>query len=385
MIEGFYGPPWSHAERLDLLAFCGREGLNTWVHAPKDDPFHRARWREPYPDAQLARARRARGARPSSTASTSRTRSRPASTSATPTTAELETLVAKCEQVRRVGVASFQLLWDDVEHAQHCPEDERLHGTRPRAAHEPLPARAFLEQRAARRLPDGLRGHRRLAVPTRPSRRRLDAAVVVYWTGPEVVSLAITREELDAATRRFAGHELLLWDNYPVNDWDAETLFLGPLRGRDPRLDGGRCAGSVANAMVQAIPSKLPLATFADWARDPRGYDPVASFERALDAYGAEVLRGAPGARVRGGRAGAPLEEARRRAHRRRRRRDVAGAAGAARVTDVGRLRRTAAGVVAAAAARATRGVDGPARTRGTQSAAWSPAASAGRTSATPP
>jgi len=34
VIEGFYGEPWSHEERLDLIAFCGREGFNTWVHAP---------------------------------------------------------------------------------------------------------------------------------------------------------------------------------------------------------------------------------------------------------------------------------------------------------------------------------------------------------------
>jgi hypothetical protein len=42
--------------------------------------------------------------------------------------------------------------------------------------------------------------------------------------------------------------------------------------------------------MVQAIPSKLALATVADWARDPQAYDPYASFERALRAYGGEVL-----------------------------------------------------------------------------------------------
>jgi len=41
--------------------------------------------------------------------------------------------------------------------------------------------------------------------------------------------------------------------------------------------------------MVQAIPSKLALATVADWTRDPHGYDPVASFERALREHGAEV------------------------------------------------------------------------------------------------
>ena len=55
IIEGFYGPPWSHRERLDLLAFCGAHRLNTFVYAPKDDPYHRESWREPYPPAELAR------------------------------------------------------------------------------------------------------------------------------------------------------------------------------------------------------------------------------------------------------------------------------------------------------------------------------------------
>jgi hypothetical protein len=42
--------------------------------------------------------------------------------------------------------------------------------------------------------------------------------------------------------------------------------------------------------MLQAIPSKLALATIADFTRDPHAYDPVPSCERALRLYGAEVL-----------------------------------------------------------------------------------------------
>jgi beta-N-acetylglucosaminidase len=67
-------------------------------------------------------------------------------------------------------------------------------------------------------------------------------------------------------------------------------LFLGPLRDRDPRLADGKCRGIVANGMVQAVPSKLALATVADWARGPARYDPVESYERALDEHGAEAV-----------------------------------------------------------------------------------------------
>ena len=199
------------------------------------------------------------------------------------------------EQLRSIGVRSFQLLWDDIEHTLVHPEDEALYGheERPSAA-----AQAPFTNRFARELeqpgplvvcPMGYAGtgdspYRRIFGP------RLDPDVVVYWTGPEVVSIGITREALNLAVERFRGHTLLIWDNYPVNDFDPPRRFLGPLLGRDPRLAEGDCAGLIANAMVQAVPSKLALATVADWTRDPAAYDPVASFERALAAYGAEVL-----------------------------------------------------------------------------------------------
>lgn len=48
VVEGFYGTPWTHAQRLDMIDFLARRGLNTFVYSPKDDPLMRHRWREPY-------------------------------------------------------------------------------------------------------------------------------------------------------------------------------------------------------------------------------------------------------------------------------------------------------------------------------------------------
>lgn len=293
IIEGFYGEPWSHEERLDLLRFAAAEGFDTWVHAPKDDPYHRRLWREPYPEGELARLAELAGEAdrlgvelayaiaPGLDLCYSKER-------------EWEALLAKVEQVRSAGVRTFQLLWDDLEHTLNCSEDEALYGQEERpsaAAQAPFTNRFASEVEQPGPLvvcPMGYAG-----TGDSPYRRifgeRLDPDVVVYWTGPEVVSIGISREALDLAVERFRGHELLLWDNYPVNDFEPTRLFLGPLRGRDPRLADGRCAGLVANAMVQAVPSKLPLATVADWLRDPAGYDPDESFERALRDYGDEV------------------------------------------------------------------------------------------------
>jgi hyaluronoglucosaminidase len=294
VIEGFYGPPWSHEERLDLVGFCARHDLNTWVHAPKDDPYHRAKWREPYPDDELARLREletlshkvgvdfAFAIAPGMDICYSHE-------------SEWERLLAKIEQVRSVGVSHFQLLWDDVEHKLHCAEDEKLYGQAERptgAAQAPFSNRFAREVEqpgplvvcpmAYAQTGDG--PYRRSFAP------HLDDGVVLYWTGPEVVSLAVTRDELDMSVHRYANHEHLLWDNFPVNDWEPTVLHLGPLRGRDPNLLHGSLRGIIANAMVQAVPSKLALATVADWARDPFAYDMLASYERALREHGAEVL-----------------------------------------------------------------------------------------------
>ncbi len=54
MVEGFYGPPWSHRDRLEVIAFCAERGMNAYVYAPKDDPYHRDQWRDPYPAGKLA-------------------------------------------------------------------------------------------------------------------------------------------------------------------------------------------------------------------------------------------------------------------------------------------------------------------------------------------
>jgi hyaluronoglucosaminidase len=294
VIEGFYGPPWTHAARLDLLAFCGRHGFTTWVHAPKDDPFHRERWRDPYPEAEAERlgelAAVARGLGMEFVYAIA-----PGLSIRYSDDGELEAVVAKCEQVRSLGAVRVELLWDDIEHDLPHPGDRDRYGDAEQpsgAAQADLSNRfleAFPQVKPLVVCPMGYAG-----VGSTPYRRsfseRLDPSIVVYWTGAEVVPSTIARAELDGAVEAFGGHELLLWDNYPVNDFDRGRLFLGPLRGRDPALADGRLAGIVANGMVQAAPSKLALATVADWARDPAAYDPVASFERALAEHGVEVV-----------------------------------------------------------------------------------------------
>ena len=53
-IEGYYGIPWSDEDRMSLMEFGGEFKMTSYIFAPKDDPYHSAQWREPYPADRLA-------------------------------------------------------------------------------------------------------------------------------------------------------------------------------------------------------------------------------------------------------------------------------------------------------------------------------------------
>src|SRR3954454_15771987 len=295
-IEGFYGPPWTHAQRLAHLRFCAAAGFGTFVYAPKDDPFHRRRWREPYPAAELARI-----AELARTADSLGLRFvgalHPALDMRYAEAAEHAALAAKATQLHEAGVREFAVLFDDVPY-EVGPADAAMFGSGAAglgAAHGAT----------VRRFVDGFLRPHGISRPvlvcptdyagTEPSPYRdafadtAPAEVVITWTGRAVVVGSVTREEIDAA---FASYRrpLLLWDNFPVNDFEPSRLFLGPLTGRTEDLAGSALVGVIANAMIEEPPSRIPLATVAAWARAPAAYEPAAEHAAALAAAGATAL-----------------------------------------------------------------------------------------------
>jgi len=57
VVEGFYGRPYSVRQRRILIRYLSLLDEAAFVYAPKNDPFHRLRWREDYPEenwSQLA-------------------------------------------------------------------------------------------------------------------------------------------------------------------------------------------------------------------------------------------------------------------------------------------------------------------------------------------
>ncbi|MFI7065482.1 beta-N-acetylglucosaminidase domain-containing protein [Kribbella sp. NPDC050124] len=104
--------------------------------------------------------------------------------------------------------------------------------------------------------------------------------MVVHWTGIGVIPRTITTAQAAQAKAVF-GHDILIWDNYPVNDYLAGRIPLADYSGREPGI-AQHVAGAISNPMNQAAVSKLALYSFAELGWNPAKYDEQASWHRAI-------------------------------------------------------------------------------------------------------
>ena len=291
IVEGFYGKPWSHKDRLDILRFQGQHGMNTYIYAPKDDPYHRKLWREPYPAHEMKRLREL--------AATARENFVHFTFAVSPglsmiysSEAEFQALTRKIESVRALGVTDFALLLDDVPQDLVHPEDRsRFHSL--------AEAHIYLINRLYGHLKSLSPEYHLSVCPTtytqewgnREYIREIGAgvnpAIPLDWTGSEVIPPAITAAEAHEWAR-YLQRKPLVWDNFPVNDNHPWRLILEPMRGRDAGL-ATEIQGLFSNPMYQAHASMIPLETVADYLWNPPAYNAEPSFQHALvTQYGAE-------------------------------------------------------------------------------------------------
>ncbi|MFP1662566.1 beta-N-acetylglucosaminidase domain-containing protein [Streptomyces cavourensis] len=290
MAEGFYGQPWTQEERLAQLAFMGRTKQNRYLYAAGDDPYRLARWREPYP-AERRAAFRALARKAEAEHVTLGWAVSPGQAMCMASDQDVRALTKKIDAMWALGVRVFQLQFQDVSYSEwHCDLDAETFGSGPKAAAR---AQARVAGAVARHLEERHPGAAPLSVlPTEfyqdgatdyrtALAAELDDRVQVAWTGVGVVPKKITGGELAGARAAFR-HPLVTMDNYPVNDYAQDRIFLGPYTGRDPAVASGSAA-LLANAMEQAAASRIPLFTAADFAWNPKGYRPDESWRAAID------------------------------------------------------------------------------------------------------
>lgn len=290
VIEGFYGHPWSHAQRLRLIDFLAARDMTTFVYSPKDDPLVRQAWRTPYASEALERlaelvARCHAGGMELAWCISPGLSMRYADAT------DRDALVAKVRAVAGLGVTRIGLLYDDIPVELQHPGDQA-------AFVDLAAAHVAVTRHVHAALPEGIG---LIVCPTRYWGRGtepylaalgqgLDPSIDLLWTGRAICSPTLDLDDAELFART-AQRPPTYWDNYPVNDVAmGYELHIGPYRGRDPQL-WRSARGIVANGMELFEASLIPFATIADYLADPGGYDPEASWQRAMrDVVGAADL-----------------------------------------------------------------------------------------------
>ena len=279
VVEGFYGTPWSHEHRLRQLDFYGRHKMNVYIYGPKDDPYHRDHWREPYPDTEAARIRelvdraKARGVHfywaihPGIDIKW--------------TDADRDALVAKLEKMYDLGVRAFAVFFDDIwgEGTKADKQAALLNYVDDNfiaKKHDVAPL-IMCPTEYNRSWASDKGGY------LRTLGTEMNKDVEIMWTGNTVVH-CIDKESMQWINQRI-DRKGYIWWNFPVSDYVRDHILLGPTYGNGLDI-ASDISGFVSNPMQHAEASKIALYGVADYTWNMRAYDYQKDWEAAL----AEIL-----------------------------------------------------------------------------------------------
>ncbi len=285
-IEGFYGTPWDSEQRENMIDLLSLFGMNTHYYAPKDDPYHRDKWDELYPEKELSHL---------SHLLEECTRRfmdfyfciAPGLSMKYSSEEDFLKLTRKAEQLYNIGVRNFGLLLDDIPDNLYFDEDKAAFDSEAVNAHIHISNKFFDYLRQ-------LNPECRLTVCPLQYHgngdeyyisklgKGLDGSIRIFWTGHNICSQELTVREaviFENSTNR----KPLYWDNFPVNDAEMQNeMHFGYINGRDPDLYR-YCEGIISNAMEYSLSSRIPLFTVCDYLWNPIAYDGYSSWKKACE------------------------------------------------------------------------------------------------------
>lgn len=295
-VEGFYGKPWSHRDRLSQLKFYGENKLNTYIYGPKDDPYHsslsrhsdaldagsQGSWRDPYPPKEAQQIREL--------AETAKKNKVDFVWAIHPGAdikwgkeegeQDYRVLINKLEHMYELGVRSFAVFFDDingegtVEAHRQAALLNRIHKEFVKVKKDVTPlilCPTEYNKSWANPAPDGY-------LPVLG--KELDPSIQVMWTGDRVCA-DITMETLHWINERI-NRPTYIWWNFPVTDYVRDRVLLGPSNGLATQATHKDMAGFVSNPMENAEASKIALFGVADYTWNPKSYQPNATWEEAV-------------------------------------------------------------------------------------------------------
>lgn len=276
LIEGFYGIPRSFEERMSMIGFLSDIDMNQYVYAPKDDPYHNVKWREPYPDEKLAEI--------SELASLSKNKGVDFVWAIHPGQnlmdfnlyeEEIDKLFTKYDSLHKAGVTSFALCMDDIDRDLAYEQREfhlrlvkdilkklKSYENEKLLFVHPWYNSAWIDEKGEE--------YFKLF-------RNLDN-LEIMWTGYDVV-VPITKTSQERFTE-ISQKEANIWFNWPVNDYLRDRIFMEIFEFYDSSEINYKSI--LTNPMNQAELSKISIYQIGEFAKDPAGFVPIESFKRAL-------------------------------------------------------------------------------------------------------
>lgn len=272
VVEGYYGTPWSYEARCELFDFMGRNKMNTYLYAPKDDPYHHgAGCYKPYPKdkaddlrklVQRAHQNHVRfvwAIHPANTVRWAQNGGKE----------QLEALCVKLQQLYDLGVRDFGVLVDDSSGEIGKPERQ--------AELCNYIFRNFVQKHkdVTQKLimcPTGYNRSWTNANFLTTLGNALDENIYIMWTGDTVVH-DITLEGqkwVNALVKR----PTFIWWNWPCSDFKRSNLSMGRCYGNStsPEMKE-QMSGFVANPMEQAEANKVGLFGVADYTWNITAFD----------------------------------------------------------------------------------------------------------------
>lgn len=274
-VEGFYGTPWSHEARKSQLAFYGKNKMNVYIYGPKDDPWHRDKWREPYPEveanriAELVEVAKQNGVNfywaihPGVDIKWN--------------DEDRDKLIAKFEVMYQLGVRSFAVFFDDIW-GEGTKADKQaallnyIDDNFVQAKGDVAPL-ILCPTEYNKGWANEEKGY------LRTLGKNLNKSIEVMWTGNSVVA-CIDKPTMEWINERIQ-RKGYIWLNFPVNDFVRDHILMGPAYGNGLDI-AGDVSGFVSNPMEYAETSKISLYGIADYCWNMEVYDYKSNWEKSL-------------------------------------------------------------------------------------------------------
>lgn len=284
LIEGYYGIPWTYQERKDLMIFASKYKSNVFIYAPKDDPYHREKWKELYPKEKLEKLKDLvqTGIDYSINFVWTIAPFYKQTINHTNIDIAIETIISKFEQLYDIGVRQFGVLGDDVG-----------------SFSTDIPIQIMKELSSWKKLKndvgDFLYCPANYTLEHDDREEELNAYevgfsddVYLFHTGRKVCA-PVDRvdiqeyKKIQSKLQKSQRKNPVFWLNWPVNDIDPDIrkIHMGPATMLDKTVTDLK--GIVTNPMQEAYASMISIFSTSNYAWNTKDFDPIELWHKSIE------------------------------------------------------------------------------------------------------